>query len=86
MAHLAALTLTAAPSSPFTLDSPKRRIVQQQLEQCGFSIVRTKGSHQVFKMHGKGLPIVVPSHSNIPLGTLKSIESQARMALSSVAL
>ena len=48
----------------------------------GWSLVRTKGSHQHFK-HSKKPGIVTVPHpkKDIPIGTLKSIEKQSGVKL-----
>ena len=48
------------------------------LEQRGFRLDRTKGSHQIFIHPDTGRRAVVPFHKDdLPIGTLRSILQQA---------
>jgi predicted RNA binding protein YcfA (HicA-like mRNA interferase family) len=57
------------------------REVIKLIEAAGWILVRTKGSHHIFK-HPKGGFVVVPHpEKDIPTGTLKSIEKQSGVRL-----
>lgn len=48
------------------------------LKKHGFELVRTKGSHQIFKNKTSGKMAVVPMHKrDLPKGTMLSILKQA---------
>ena len=48
------------------------------LKKHGFELLRTKGSHQIFKNRSTGRMTVVPMHKrDLPKGTLLSILKQA---------
>jgi len=48
------------------------------LRKHGFELVRTKGSHQIFKNKSTGKMTVVPLHKrDLPKGTMLSILKQA---------
>ena len=56
--------------------------VIRALEQLGFSQVRQRGSHVVLKRFGPAgvTGCVVPLHSEIAIGTLRSILKQAGLS------
>lgn len=48
------------------------------LEQNGFTYVGSRGSHRKYKLHGKGMSVMVPYHKGaLPKGTEQSILRQA---------
>lgn len=48
------------------------------LSKHGFELVRTKGSHQIFKNRSTGKMTVVPTHKrDLPKGTMLAILKQA---------
>jgi predicted RNA binding protein YcfA (HicA-like mRNA interferase family) len=52
------------------------------LEAAGWRLVRQKGSHVQLRRSGGGSTVTVPHpKSDLPLGTLRSIETQAGMKL-----
>lgn len=53
--------------------------VVKRLESKGFVCVSQKGSHKKFKKDAN--VVIVPMHSEIAKGTLKSILSQANISL-----
>lgn len=53
--------------------------VVRKLEQHGFSYVSQKGSH--LKLRNGSFVVIVPMHSEIAKGTLKSILSQSGLTL-----
>lgn len=57
----------------------KVREIVKQLEDAGWYIVRTRGSHRQYKHAGKKGLVTVPGHPNDELapGTLNSILKQA---------
>jgi predicted RNA binding protein YcfA (HicA-like mRNA interferase family) len=57
------------------------REVKRRLEAAGFVEISQKGSHVKFvRRHGQGVDTaVVPRKSEIPVGTLRSILSQAHI-------
>jgi predicted RNA binding protein YcfA (HicA-like mRNA interferase family) len=56
--------------------SPRK--VVRLLEQRGFRLDRTKGSHQIFIHPDTGRRAVVPFHKDdLPIGALRSILQQA---------
>ncbi|MEN6357381.1 MAG: type II toxin-antitoxin system HicA family toxin [Armatimonadota bacterium] len=59
----------------------KVRDVLKVLEEDGWFVVRTRGSHRVMKHNVKQGIVVVPGHMSdeIALGTLKSIRDQAQL-------
>jgi predicted RNA binding protein YcfA (HicA-like mRNA interferase family) len=61
--------------SPALADVPLRKVLQA-LTQAGFSHVRTKGSHAVYR-DSAGNVVIVPQHTTIKRGTLASIIRQA---------
>ena len=61
--------------SPALSDLPVRKVTKA-LESAGFSYVRTKGSHGVYR-NQDGRAVVVPLHSVVKRGTLASILRQA---------
>ncbi len=64
--------------SPALSDLPVRKVIRA-LESVGFSHVRTKGSHAVYRdQHGR--VTVIPQHGTIKRGTLASILRQAGLA------
>jgi predicted RNA binding protein YcfA (HicA-like mRNA interferase family) len=61
--------------SPALSDLPVRKVIRA-LESAGFSHVRTKGSHAVYRdPHGR--IAIVPQHGTVKRGTLASILRQA---------
>jgi predicted RNA binding protein YcfA (HicA-like mRNA interferase family) len=59
----------------------KVRDIIKRLEDDGWSVVRTRGSHRQYKHpHKKGL-VTVPGHLNddLAVGTVNSILKQARL-------
>jgi len=61
--------------SPALSDLPVRKVVRG-LESVGFSYVRTKGSHAVYRGQD-GRVAVIPQHGVVKRGTLASILRQA---------
>jgi len=61
--------------SPALADVPVRKVIQA-LESAGFSHVRTKGSHVVYRDQ-QGRVAVIPQHGVVKRGTLASILRQA---------
>ncbi|HEY3954398.1 MAG TPA: type II toxin-antitoxin system HicA family toxin [Streptosporangiaceae bacterium] len=61
--------------SPALSDLPVRKVVRA-LESIGFSYVRTKGSHAVYRGQD-GRVAVIPQHGVVKRGTLASILRQA---------
>ncbi|HYZ53705.1 MAG TPA: type II toxin-antitoxin system HicA family toxin [Streptosporangiaceae bacterium] len=61
--------------SPALSDLPVRKVTQA-LESVGFSYVRTKGSHAVYR-NREGRVTVIPQHGVVKRGTLASILRQA---------
>ncbi|MCX6344005.1 MAG: type II toxin-antitoxin system HicA family toxin [Armatimonadetes bacterium] len=59
----------------------KVRDVIRILQDDGWYVVRTRGSHRVFKNENKNGIVVVPGHMSDELapGTLKSVRDQARL-------
>jgi predicted RNA binding protein YcfA (HicA-like mRNA interferase family) len=66
--------------SPALSDLPLRKVIRA-LESAGFSYVRTKGSHAVYR-NGEGRAVVVPQHGVVKRGTLASILRQAGLTTS----
>jgi predicted RNA binding protein YcfA (HicA-like mRNA interferase family) len=61
--------------SPALSDLPVRRVIRA-LESAGFTYVRTKGSHAVYR-RPDGRVVVIPEHGTIKRGTLGAILRQA---------
>jgi len=61
--------------SPALADLPVRKVIRA-LESAGFSYVRTKGSHAVYR-DLEGHVAVIPQHGVVKRGTLASILRQA---------
>jgi predicted RNA binding protein YcfA (HicA-like mRNA interferase family) len=61
--------------SPALSDLPVRRVIRA-LESAGFTYVRTKGSHAVYR-RPDGRVVVIPEHGTIKRGTLVAILRQA---------
>ena len=61
--------------SPALSDLPVRKVTRA-LESVGFSCVRTKGSHAVYR-NREGRVTVIPQHGVVKRGTLASILRQA---------
>ncbi len=61
--------------SPALSDLPVRKVVHA-LESVGFSHVRTKGSHAIYRDQA-GRVAVIPQHGVVKRGTLASILRQA---------
>jgi predicted RNA binding protein YcfA (HicA-like mRNA interferase family) len=61
--------------SPALSDLPVRKVIRA-LDSVGFSYVRTKGSHAVYR-NQDGRVVVVPQHGVVKRGTLASILRQA---------
>jgi predicted RNA binding protein YcfA (HicA-like mRNA interferase family) len=61
--------------SPALADLPVRKVIRA-LESVGFSYVRTKGSHAVYRDQD-GRTAVIPLHGVVKRGTLASILRQA---------
>jgi predicted RNA binding protein YcfA (HicA-like mRNA interferase family) len=56
--------------------------VIRRIGAAGWTLVRTKGSHQHFKHTNKPGIVTVPHpKKDLPIGTLKSIERQAGVKL-----
>ena len=63
--------------SPALSDLPVRKVAKA-LESVGFTHVRTKGSHAVYR-HPDGRVAVIPQHGVVKRGTLASILRQAAL-------
>jgi predicted RNA binding protein YcfA (HicA-like mRNA interferase family) len=61
--------------SPALSDLPVRKVIRA-LDSVGFSYVRTKGSHAVYR-NQDGRVAIVPQHGVVKRGTLASILRQA---------
>ena len=61
--------------SPALSDLPVRKVVRA-LKSVGFSHVRTKGSHAVYRDQD-GRVVIIPQHGVVKRGTLASILRQA---------
>jgi predicted RNA binding protein YcfA (HicA-like mRNA interferase family) len=61
--------------SPALADLPERKVIRA-LEAVGFSYVRTKGSHAVYR-DSNGRTVVIPQHGVVKRGTLASTLRQA---------
>ena len=61
--------------SPALSDLPTRKVIRA-LESVGFTYVRTKGSHAVYR-NPEGRVTVIPQHSVVKRGTLASILRQS---------
>jgi predicted RNA binding protein YcfA (HicA-like mRNA interferase family) len=61
--------------SPALSDLPVRKVIRA-LESVGFSYVRTRGSHAVYRDQA-GRVAVIPQHGVVKRGTLASILRQA---------
>lgn len=61
--------------SPSLSDLPVRKVTRA-LESAGFTYVRTKGSHGVYR-NREGRVTVIPQHGVVKRGTLASILRQA---------
>ena len=61
--------------SPSLSDLPVRKVTRA-LESVGFTYVRTKGSHAVYR-NREGRVAVIPQHGVVKRGTLASILRQA---------
>lgn len=61
--------------SPALADVPVRKVIRA-LESAGFSHLRTKGSHAVYRDQ-QGRVAVIPQHGVVKRGTLASILRQA---------
>jgi predicted RNA binding protein YcfA (HicA-like mRNA interferase family) len=61
--------------SPALSDLPVRKVIRV-LESVGFSHVRTRGSHAVYRDED-GRVVIVPQHGVVKRGTLASILRQA---------
>ncbi len=57
-------------------DLPVRKVTRA-LEAAGFTRVRVKGSHAVYRRTADGKVAVVPEHGTVKRGTLASILRQA---------
>jgi predicted RNA binding protein YcfA (HicA-like mRNA interferase family) len=56
--------------------------VIRRIKAAGWTLVRTKGSHQHFKHTSRpGITTVPHPRKDIPIGTLKSIEKQSGVEL-----
>ena len=51
------------------------------LEKAGFSLVRQKGSHMVFRRREPFAQVVVPDHQVLDRGTLRAIIRQAGLSI-----
>lgn len=60
--------------SPALSDLPVQKVTRV-LESIGFTHVRTKGSHAIYR-HADGRLTVVPLHGTVKRGTLASIVRQ----------
>jgi predicted RNA binding protein YcfA (HicA-like mRNA interferase family) len=57
----------------------KYRDLIRQLEDDGWQLVRTKGSHRVYKHPAKEHNVIIAGHSrneDVPIGILKAIQKQ----------
>ena len=73
----------------FYFENANVRKVLQKLSKAGFNIRRTTGDHHILKQgNGSGPQVVVPRKSSgeLAIGTLKSIERQAQVAIAVSAL
>ena len=61
--------------SPALSDLPTRKVIRA-LESVGFTYVRTRGSHAIYR-NPEGRVAVIPQHSVVKRGTLSSILRQA---------
>ena len=61
--------------SPLLSDLPVRKVTRA-LESAGFTYVRTKGNHAVYR-NREGRVAVIPQHGVVKRGTLASILRQA---------
>jgi len=61
--------------SPALADLPVRKVTRA-LESVGFTYIRTKGSHAVYR-HEDSRTVIVPMHGTVKRGTLASIIRQA---------
>ena len=61
--------------SKYPVLSPKEII--KVLEKCGFEFVSQKGSHMKYAHNDK--IVIIPNHSEVAKGTLKSILSMAHI-------
>ena len=61
--------------SPSLSDLPVRKVTRA-LESIGFTYVRTKGTHAVYR-NPEGRVAVIPQHGVVKRGTLASILRQA---------
>lgn len=51
------------------------------LEKKGFTLVRTKGSHHIFRNEDTGRQVTIPVHAgDLPQGTLHEIVRQAGLS------
>ncbi len=66
-------------SSKYPILSPKKII--KILKNFGFEKVSQKGSHVKYKNFHTGKIFIIPMHSEISSGTLKSILEQANIEL-----
>jgi len=59
------------------------RVVKRKLEAAGFAEVDQRGSHVKFaKQYGSmKLVVIVPKHSQVAVGTLRSILRQASLSV-----
>jgi predicted RNA binding protein YcfA (HicA-like mRNA interferase family) len=64
----------------FTIGTKNLRKVMKMLQQAGFTIYRTRG-HHIYKNKQDGAPTHAPHGGDLPLGTVRSIQEQARAAL-----
>lgn len=64
--------------SPALSDLPVRKVIRA-LESVGFTHVRTKGSHAVYR-NPEGRIAVIPQHGVVKRGTLASILRQADLS------
>jgi predicted RNA binding protein YcfA (HicA-like mRNA interferase family) len=65
-----------APLKPLPL-----REVVRKLEKAGFRKVSQRGSHMKFESSDGSRTAIVPAHSEIAVGTLRSILRQASIAV-----
>ncbi len=61
--------------SPALSDLPVRKVTRV-IKSLGFTYIRTKGSHAVYR-HPDGRAVVIPQHGIVKRGTLASILRQA---------
>jgi predicted RNA binding protein YcfA (HicA-like mRNA interferase family) len=64
--------------SPALSDLPVRKVIRA-LESVGFTYVRTRGSHAVYR-DPEGRVVVIPQHGVVKRGTLASILRQAGLS------